>query len=129
VLVESDPTQLERVTTNLLSNALKFTPPGGRVTVTVTADAEQVQVRVSDTGIGIPADELGRVFDRFFRSSRSQQQARPGTGLGLTIAKAIIEHHHGTIRADPNPLGGTIFTFTLPRRAAAADSPQKENAA
>jgi signal transduction histidine kinase len=130
VLVDSDPAQLERVTTNLISNALKFTPPGGRVTVTVTADAEQVQVSVSDTGIGIPAEELGQVFDRFFRSSRSQQQARPGTGLGLTIAKSIVESHQGTIRADLNPLGGTIFTFTLPRRrAGAADSAQKENAA
>jgi signal transduction histidine kinase len=129
VLVDSDPAQLERVTTNLLSNALKFTPPGGRVTVTVTADAGQVQVSVSDTGIGIPAEELGQVFDRFFRSSRSQRQARPGTGLGLTIAKSIVESHHGTIRADLNPHCGTIFTITLPRSASAADSPQRETAA
>jgi signal transduction histidine kinase len=127
VLVESDPSQLERVTTNLISNALKFTPPGGRVTVATTADAEQVRISVSDTGIGIPAEELGQVFDRFFRSSRSVQKGRPGTGLGLTIAKSIVEHHHGTIRADLNPAGGTIFTITLPRVASAAD-PQKEHA-
>jgi signal transduction histidine kinase len=128
VLVESDPAQLERVTTNLVGNALKFTPPGGRVTVTVTADAELVRVSVSDTGIGIPAEELDRVFDRFFRSSRSQQRIRPGTGLGLTIAKSIVEHHHGTIRADLNPAAGTTFTFTLPRLPSTAETPQRENA-
>jgi hypothetical protein len=120
VLVNGDPHQLERVVTNLVGNALKFTPAGGRVAVTVSAGPDQVRLQIADTGIGIPAEELPQVFDRFFRSSRSQQQESPGTGLGLTIAKSIVDLHHGVIRAAANPGGGTVITITLPRLAGAA---------
>jgi PAS domain S-box-containing protein len=128
VHVHADPAQLERVVTNLLSNALKFTPPGGQVTATVTTEPDQVRLSVTDTGIGIPEDELTRVFDRFFRSSRSQDRDRPGTGLGLTIAKSIIDQHHGTIQVSGNRTGGTTFTITLPRLPATSDAPEKEPA-
>jgi hypothetical protein len=115
VLVRGDPDQLERVIINLVSNALKFTPPGGRVGITVAEAPEQVRLSVSDTGIGIPEAELPHIFDRFFRSSRSQQKRRPGSGLGLTIAKSIVEQHGGSIEAGANPTGGTTFSVTLPR--------------
>jgi hypothetical protein len=117
VLVQGDPEQLERVVANLVSNALKFTPPGGQVWVRLAAGEREARVTVSDTGLGIPAEELPRVFDRFFRSSRSQDRDRPGTGLGLTIAKSIMERHGGTVEAAANPERGTTFTMTLPRLA------------
>lgn len=114
-LVCADPHQLERVVTNLVSNAFKYTPPGGRVTVAVTADAERARLRVSDTGIGIADEELPHVFDRFFRSRRTRSRDRSGSGLGLTIAKLIVEQHGGTIRADHSPEGGASFEVALPR--------------
>jgi PAS domain S-box-containing protein len=122
VLLRGDPDQLERVLTNLISNALKFTPPGGRVEVGVASGPERVKLWVSDTGIGIPETELSQIFDRFFRTSRSQEANRPGTGLGLTIVKSIVEQHRGTIAASANPDGGTTFTVTMPALAVAAAS-------
>lgn len=115
VLVRGDPDQLERVTINLVGNALKFTPPGGRVEISAIDDAGRAELRVTDTGIGIPEEELPHVFDRFFRSSRSRDRDRPGTGLGLTIARSIIEQHGGGIRAAATPGGGTTFVVDLPR--------------
>jgi PAS domain S-box-containing protein len=126
VLVQGDLDQLERVTTNLVGNALKFTPPGGRVEICVAPDPEQVRLQIRDTGMGIPEDELPYVFDRFYRSSRSQKKGSPGTGLGLTIVKSIVDLHHGTIEAAANPGGGTVFTITLPRLAAMADEREKK---
>jgi PAS domain S-box-containing protein len=128
VLVRGDRDQLERVTTNLFGNALKFTPPGGRVDIRVQAGAGDVRLTVSDTGIGIPEADLPHVFDRFFRSSRSQRDNRPGTGLGLTIAKSIVEQHHGSIRVSSNASGGTTFEVTLPRLVTGAGVPAKERA-
>lgn len=114
-LVRVDPRQMERVVTNLVSNAFKFTPPGGRVSVAVAADPGRVRLRVSDTGIGLSDEELPHVFDRFFRSNRTSSKDRSGTGLGLTIAKLIVEQHGGTIRAGRSPEGGASFEVTLPR--------------
>jgi hypothetical protein len=115
VLVCGDRGQLERFATNLVGNALKFTPPGGRVTVSLRAEPEHALLVVSDTGIGIPADELPHVFDRFFRSSRSERDKTQSTGLGLTIAKSIVDNHEGTISAHASPSGGMTFTASLPR--------------
>jgi hypothetical protein len=122
VLLRGDPDQLERVLINLISNALKFTAPGGRVEIGVASGPERVKLWVSDTGIGIPEAELSQIFDRFFRTSRSQEANRPGTGLGLTIVKSIVEQHRGTIAASANPEGGTTFTVTMPALAVAAAS-------
>jgi len=116
------------VVTNLLSNAMKFTPPGGRVTVRVEAVSGRATVRISDTGIGIPESELPYVFDRFYRSSRSQQRDRPGTGLGLTIAKSIVEQQGGTIAAGTSPIGGATFTVELPQLTVAAERSEREPA-
>jgi two-component system, sensor histidine kinase and response regulator len=113
----ADPDRLSQLLGNLLSNAVKFTPDGGRVAVTLGQEADQVVLTVADTGIGIPVADRQRVFERFFRTAAATQRAIPGTGLGLTITKAIVDAHHGTITVGSNSGGGTTFTISLPLRA------------
>src|SRR5579859_6620599 len=119
----ADPDRLSQLLGNLLSNAVKFTPDGGRVAVTLSQEADQVVLTVADTGIGIPVADRDRVFERFFRTAAATQRAIPGTGLGLTITKAIVDAHHGTITAGGNEAGGTTFRICLPLRAV-AESPR-----
>lgn len=115
LVVLGDQAQLERVLINLVDNGLKFTPPGGHVRVTVDGGEDgYARLVVSDTGMGIPGDEVDNVFDRFFRSTRSQERAAQGTGLGLAITKSIVERHGGRIWASSGP-GGTEVTCLLPR--------------
>jgi hypothetical protein len=116
VLVSGDPSHLERAVTNLLTNAVKFTPDGGRVHVEVRADAatSTAVVSVTDSGLGIPESDLDQVFGRFFRSSIVQEQAIQGSGLGLSIVKTIVESHEGRIHLTSEPGNGTTFTVTLP---------------
>ncbi len=115
-----DPTRLGQAVDNLVSNAIKFTPSGGRVAITLSTTAgddqerEMALISVSDTGIGIPADEIDRLFSRFFRASTATQFAVPGVGLGLTITQAIAVAHHGNIRVASTVGEGTTFTFALP---------------
>ena len=119
-VVEGDAGQLDRVMINLLTNAIKFTPDGGRVDVSSRRSGDTVEIRVSDTGIGIPLDDQSRIFERFFRSSSTQHLAVPGTGLGLSITKAIIEEHGGRISVTSSPGKGTEVTVALPIHAGAA---------
>lgn len=113
--VRADPDRVAQVLTNLLGNALQYTPPGGRVSVRARHADGEVAVAVTDTGIGIPAEHLPYVFDRFYRVDRSRHRGRGGTGIGLTIAKALVELHGGRIWAEsPGPGQGSTFTFTLP---------------
>lgn len=116
VLVSGDPHHLERALTNLLTNAVKFTPDGGHVHVQVQADtkAKSAVLSVTDTGLGIPESDLDHVFGRFFRSSIVQEQAIQGSGLGLSIVKTIVESHEGRIDVRSEPGTGTTFTVTLP---------------
>ena len=108
--IEADPVRLEEILTNLLANAARFTPSGGRVAVTISADGPGgARFVVDDTGPGIPADQLDHVFDRFVRSAD-----RGGTGLGLAIAKRLVEAHGGTIDAGAAPGGGTRMRFDIP---------------
>jgi signal transduction histidine kinase len=116
--ITADATRLAQVLDNLLNNALKFTPEGGTVTATVTGDAEDISIAVSDSGVGIPADELPRIFERFFRASTSATIS--GTGLGLPIVKTIAEAHGGTVSAVSGVGTGTTFTVELPVHPAAA---------
>ena len=102
-----------KVLSNLLANALRYTPRGGSVSVTVTPWPEHITVSVHDTGPGIAADVLPHVFDRFTRSPES-----PGAGLGLAIAKSLVTAHGGTIEALSTPGQGTEIRFTLPRSEA-----------
>jgi PAS domain S-box-containing protein len=120
VMVQADPVRIRQVLDNLVANAVKYTPAGGKVTITARPDAEPgddasgAVITVADTGIGIPADELPHLFDRFFRASNAVQQGIKGTGLGLAITKAIVDAHGGTLTATAGPVAGTAFTLTLP---------------
>jgi len=119
--VLADPTSIGYALTNLLTNALKFTPAGGEVRVSVTAGPTVARFVVSDTGPGIPPEYADRIFDKFFRLPR--ENPKSGAGLGLTIAKEIVEAHHGTIEFCPNPGGGAQFSFTLPLAHARVEEP------
>jgi signal transduction histidine kinase len=133
LVVAGDPVRLGQACDNLVSNAVKFTPSGGQVTLTVdpgwrSADGEVTRderpgaepvarLSVRDTGIGIPNDEQGKLFTRFFRASTAQRNAVPGVGLGLSITKAITTAHGGTLDLVSVEGAGTTFTLTLPRPA------------
>ncbi|GGK78237.1 hypothetical protein Ppa06_41530 [Planomonospora parontospora subsp. parontospora] len=115
--VHADPARFRQVLDNLLSNAIKYTPPDGAVTVTARRDDDGCQVvvvTVADTGIGIPAEEYPQLFTRFFRASTAKDAGTKGTGLGLAVAKAIVDAHGGSITACPGENGGTVFTVRLP---------------
>jgi signal transduction histidine kinase len=114
LLVYSDPGQTDQVLLNLMSNAVKFTPGGGEIYVSARGSQNWVQFDVEDTGIGIPEKEQPLMFQKFFRSTVSRKGATPGTGLGLTITKAIIEEHGGQIVFMSEEGKGTVFAFTLP---------------
>ncbi|MGE5133240.1 MAG: ATP-binding protein [Gemmatimonadota bacterium] len=122
--VAGDELRLAQLVDNLLSNAIKFTPPGGQVIVTVGVKGERAALDVADTGIGIPAEDQQHIFERFFRTATATDQAIPGTGLGLTICKAIVDAHGGTIAVDSSPGAGTTVRvrLPLPRPPAAAGS-------
>jgi PAS domain S-box-containing protein len=111
-----DPARIAQLLDNLISNAVKFTPDGGRVEVRLGTDGDRALLAVADTGIGIPAADRKRIFERFFRTPIATQQAIPGTGLGLTITKAIVEAHHGTIAVDSEEGRGSTFKIYLPLR-------------
>jgi signal transduction histidine kinase len=116
VRVHGDSIRLQQVFTNLLANAVKFTPHGGAVRVALVPLTTSVVVTVTDTGAGIDADFLPHVFDQFRQSGRTRGESKGGLGLGLSVARHIVERHHGTITAaSQGPSRGTTFTVTLPR--------------
>lgn len=110
--VASDSARIEQAMMNLLHNAVKFTPAGGSITVSAQALEKEVQFCISDTGVGISAEDLPRIFERFYKADRSRSGG--GTGLGLSIARHIIEAHGGRIWAESKEGQGSIFFFTLP---------------
>lgn len=112
-----DSARLVRVLSNLIDNALKFTPEGGQVSLEAQRHPNQIHVCVRDTGSGIPAEALPRIFDRFWRAHRT---ARAGAGLGLAIAKGIVEAHGGRIWATSKPGEGTTICFSVPAAPAAS---------
>lgn len=114
VVLPADADQLIQLTLNLLENAVKYTQPGGSVTVTLRELGDQVCVSVSDTGIGIAPQHLPHIFDRFYRVDRARNRQHGGTGLGLAIAQQIVQLHHGTITVVSEPGRGSEFTATLP---------------
>lgn len=113
-VVLGDAHQLERLLANLVSNAVKFTLPGGRIQVTTSATDTSVVLSVADSGIGIPPEEQEAVFGRFFRGAEATQEVIPGTGLGLAIVQAIVEHHGGTLNLASAPGQGTTIRVRLP---------------
>ncbi len=113
--VEADEENIHRVFTNLLSNAEKFTGEKARISIRVRRASEnRVEVRVVDDGVGIPEDEMPHVFDRFYRSQRTQSTRYGGTGIGLSLVKEILESHNCTVRAERPEEQGTVIVFTLP---------------
>jgi signal transduction histidine kinase len=109
-IVNADAAMVNRVIRNFLDNAIKYTDPGGAVTIKISDRDNEVLVSVKDTGIGIPEDHLPYIFDAFYRAGNSK-----GSGLGLSIAKAIIEGHGGRIWTESIPANGSTFSFTLPK--------------
>ncbi len=109
-----DRTRISQALGNLLDNAVRHTPEGGEVSVLVEAAGESVRVSVEDTGEGVPEDEVGQIFDRFYRVDPSRSRATGGTGLGLTIARQLVEAHSGAIWAERRSEGGSRFVFEIP---------------
>ena len=112
--VQSDPKNIEDVFNNLISNAINYSPEGGRVTITAQGLAEYMEVKVEDTGVGIPTEELPKIFDKFYRVKHPKTRQVIGTGLGLAIVKGVIEAHHGTIDVQSIIDKGTTFRILLP---------------
>jgi signal transduction histidine kinase len=115
VYVLGDPVRLTQVLTNLLNNATKFTDHGGRITLTLERTSEQAIIRVADTGIGIPAGDLPRIFEMFAQVDKSPARPRDGLGLGLSVVKNLVELHDGTVDArSAGPGHGSEFVVRLP---------------
>jgi signal transduction histidine kinase len=110
-----DASRMQRVLFNLVQNALRHTPPDGAVVISAKDGGEEVEISVADTGEGIEAEELTRIFERFYRGNRARTRAEAGSGLGLTIAKGIVELHGGRIWAQSDKGRGATFVFTLPK--------------
>ena len=112
--VKGDAGRLTQVVANLLSNAAKFSPDGGNVTISVTRHDDTARVSIVDKGIGIPQDRGDDIFDKFTQVDASNARAKGGTGLGLNISKSIVEEHGGTIGFESEVGAGSTFYFILP---------------
>ena len=119
-VVHGDPVRLGQAVDNLISNAIKFTPRGGTVTLALEVTPEKAVITVRDTGMGIAESELDKLFSRFFRATTATRNAVPGVGLGLTITKAIVTAHHGEMGVESEEGVGTCFSMSLPLEAVAA---------
>lgn len=113
-MVKADPQRMKQVLRNLLENSIIHTPPGGKINISVKVKGQDAQVGVSDTGEGISAADLPYIFERFYRADKSRSRSTGGSGLGLTIAKKIIEAHRGEIWAESEEGEGATFKFSLP---------------
>jgi two-component system sensor histidine kinase VicK len=109
-----DARRIEQVVTNLLENAIKYSQDGGRISVSVEEDHSMILVSVADQGIGIPQDEIGLIFDRFYRVQNSRSYETGGSGLGLAICRGIVEAHGGQIWVESDTGKGSVFTFSIP---------------
>ncbi len=118
--VQADRNYLEQILINLLDNAIKYTPEGGRVAVSaVEKDSKDIQFSVEDNGIGIPKEDLSRIFERFYRVDKGRSKEMGGTGLGLSIVKHLVQAHGGRVWVESQPGKGSVFYFTLPNRSEA----------
>jgi signal transduction histidine kinase len=115
--VRADPLRLQQILWNLMVNAIKFTPRHGRIILRVEREAERYLVSVEDDGVGIPPLELPHVFERFRQVDGSATRSHPGMGIGLALARDLVELHGGTIWAESDVGQGSRFTFSLPIRA------------
>ncbi len=113
--VEADPDMITQAIVNIMSNAMRYTPEGGRVVVTVAAERKGATISVADTGIGIAKEDLSRIFSRFWRADASRAREAGGLGVGLSLTKQIVERHQGYISVESELEKGTTFTIHLPR--------------
>src|ERR687897_1517974 len=113
--VRGDETQLTSMFTNLVDNAVKYTPAGGRVEVIGGSEDSELVIRVSDTGIGITEGKIPRIFERFYRVDKARSKATGGTGLGLSIVRHVAQNHGGRVTVESTPGEGSVFTVHLPR--------------
>jgi len=116
-LINADRNSMEGIFTNLISNAIKYTPEGGKVWVKLAEEGGFVKATISDTGIGLKKEDLPRIFDKFYRVKTTQTRQIVGTGLGLSIVKSIVDAHLGSITVDSEEGGGTTFTVLLPKES------------
>jgi len=114
VKIEADKNKINQVMENLTSNAVKFSPQGGEITVSIEQSEEKAKISITDTGIGIPEKDLSHVFEKFYRAENASSEAIGGTGLGLAIVKYIVESHAGKIWVESKLGKGSTFSFTLP---------------
>ena len=118
--VVGDPERLAQVVDNLLSNAVRYTDPGGRVAVALEAGDDEVVVSVADSGIGIAPEQRARIFDRFWRSPEARERTADGSGVGLAVVSELVDVHDGRVAVESVPGRGTTFSVFLPARAPAA---------
>ena len=123
--ITADQDKVEQVLTNLLSNAIKYSPEGGRITVHARELDDHIGVSVSDEGIGIPAEQLGRLFSRFHRVDSRDTRKQYGTGIGLYLVKHLVEAHHGEVTVESEEGKGSTFTFVLPRKLSREELPEQ----
>jgi signal transduction histidine kinase len=126
--IEADAERVHQVIFNLVDNAVRFTPEGGEVRIEAHRQDGSVEVTVADTGVGVPAEDLPRLFERFYRVDPARARGDGGTGIGLAIARSVVEAHGGTISAESEPGRGSTFTFDLPvaRTVAPATSNRRD---
>ncbi len=115
VQIHADEEAVRQILDNLIDNAIKYTPEGGRVAVVCHAEERAVEIAVRDTGIGIPRDDLPRVFERFYRVDKARSRELGGTGLGLSIVKHLVQSLGGQVTVESRPGAGSTFTVRLPR--------------
>jgi two-component system phosphate regulon sensor histidine kinase PhoR len=118
---------MHQVIFNLVDNAVRFTPEGGAVRIMAERRNGSIEVRVADTGVGIPPEALPRLFERFYRVDPARSRDGGGTGIGLAIARSVVEAHGGTIRAESEPGKGSTFTFDVPIAPSTTDEPTTTN--
>ena len=116
-LINADRNSMEGIFTNLISNAIKYTPEGRKVWVNLSEEGGFVKATVSDTGIGIKKEDLPRIFDKFYRVKTTETRQIVGTGLGLSIVKSIVDAHLGSISVESEEGNGTTFTVLLPKES------------
>ena len=117
--IQVDPGRMEQVLSNLLSNALRYTPEGGKIELRYSSNGGNTRLSIRDSGPGIPPEAIPHVFERFYRADRARSRAEGGTGLGLAIARQLVEAHGGSLTARNHPTGGAEFTLTLPAKGKA----------
>lgn len=116
VWIEGEKDRIQQIILNLVSNAVVYTPEGGKISVSVTEREDKVDIRVQDNGIGISKEDLPRIFERFYRVDKARSRDSGGTGLGLAIVKHLVESHRGSIKVESEEGKGTVFTVSLPKK-------------